>query len=206
MCRLLGLPETATDQEVEQAVTTLQADLKTAQNRAIPAELTTVLGIDPASGPAQAVVAVKALDDQVKSLNSTKTAGAMLDLTAFVPRADYDLALNRASKAEAKLQEQADASRDKQIEVAVNNAVAAGKIAPASKAYYTSMCRKDGGLEEFEKFAAAAPQLIQDPELPDAPAAKNGTLSDEQRAMCRNLGLDEAEFAKSLKEEADADC
>ena len=113
LCRLLGLPETATDQEVEQAVSTLQADLKTAQNRAIPAELSTVLGLDPASGPDQTVVAVKALNAQVKSLNSTKTAGSMLDLTAFVPRADYDLALNRAETVESKLKTLETTAREK---------------------------------------------------------------------------------------------
>ncbi len=206
LCKLLGLPETATEEQVTQTVTTLKTDLASAKNRAVPAGLSEALGL-PAEADASALLAkVGELAEQAKAANKPqplpRTEPAGLDLARYVPRADYDQAQNRASAAETQLAEIRKQALDEEIGKAVNAAIAGGKIAPASKEFYVASCRREGGLEEFKKFAALAPQVIKDPQLPAAPGTGNGSgLSDAERAVCRNMGLDETEFAKSLKEE-----
>ncbi len=202
LCRLLGLPETATDQEIQDAVSKIKGDLATATNRAMPGELLVALGLEENAKPDQAAAKVAELAGQAKAQNTVLQTGTSLDLTKLVPRSDLDLALNRAETAEKALKERDAAELDGKIEIAVNTAIKGGKIAPSSKDYYLAMCRKDGGLDEFQTFAKAAPQIIQNPQLPDEPAKAAGALTDEQKAVCRNMGLDEAEYAKSLKEDA----
>jgi phage I-like protein len=204
LCKLLGLPETATEEQVTQAVTKLNTDLASAKNRAVPAGLSEALGL-PADADAPALLTkVGELAEQAKAANKPqpRTEPAELDLTRYVPRADYDQAQNRASAAETQLAEIRKQALDEEIGKAVNRAIAEGKIAPASKEFYVASCRREGGLEEFKKFAEAAPQVIKDPQLPATPGTGNGSgLSDAELAVCRNMGLDETEFAKSLKEE-----
>ena len=62
-----------------------------------------------------------------------------------MPRADHELALNKIKKFE-----EAEAKReDEAINAAVDAAIEAGKIAPAS--------RDEGGLERFQKMVEARP-------------------------------------------------
>lgn len=203
LSKLLGLPETATEEQVTQAVTKLQSDLASAKNRAIPAGLSEALGLAVDADASALLAKVGELAEQAKAANKPqpRTEPAELDLTRYVPRADYDQAQNRASAAETQLAEIRKQAQDEEIGTAVNRAIAEGKIAPASREFYVAACRREGGLEEFQKFADAAPQVIKDPQLPAAPEAGSSGLTDEQRAVCRNMGLDETEFAKSLKEE-----
>lgn len=83
-------------------------------------------------------------------------------LDKFVPRADYDQAQNRAAAAEQKLADQQKADQDKAIETAINSAIEAGKIAPASRDFYVAACRQEGGLENFQKFVESAPVIAAD--------------------------------------------
>ncbi len=81
-------------------------------------------------------------------------------LNAFVPRADYELALNRATTAEAKIAQGEKDRLEGEIATAINQALQDGKIAPASADYYTAMCRTEGGLEQFRAFVASAPKIV----------------------------------------------
>ncbi len=200
LCRLLGLSETASDQEIQDAVAKLKGDMDTAANRAITKELTSLLGLEEHVGADQVVTQVKALTATAK--NSMQGGeGQIIDLTQYVLRADYEHAMNRATTAESSLKELKDAELDGNIEIAVNRAISDGKIAPASKDFYVAMCKTEGGLDQFKQFAESAPKVIENPELPDQPKSGNGILSEEEKAVCRNLGLDEDEYAKSLKED-----
>ncbi|NDV20928.1 hypothetical protein GO013_16070 [Pseudodesulfovibrio sp. JC047] len=201
LCRLLGLPETASDQEIQNAVSKLKGDLDTATNRAMPEELLSILGLEKDAETNKVVDQVKIMAGDDKALNTAQGIGASLDLTKYVLRSDYDLAINRAETAESEVKEQREADLEGKIETAVNSAIKNGKIAPASKDFYVAMCRKEGGLDEFRKFADSAPQVIEDPKLPNEPESGNGSLSDDQKAMCRNLGISEEDFVKSLKED-----
>ncbi|MEI2742726.1 MAG: phage protease [Candidatus Competibacter sp.] len=78
----------------------------------------------------------------------------------FIPRADYDAALNRASNAEQKLQTLEAEKLDAQIGELIEKAMAERKISPATKDYYAAMCKTDGGLDAFKTFVDKAPALL----------------------------------------------
>lgn len=123
-------------------------------------------------------------------------------LEKFVPRADYDAALQRASNAETKLAEQNAKTLAEQAETAVNDALAARKIAPGQVDYYKGRCRSEAELAEFQKFVADSPALVADTVAPPGDGTvKTGTLSDLEKATCRRLGLTEEEFLKSRETE-----
>lgn len=199
LCKLLGLQETATEQEITGAVTRLQSDLTTAKNRQLPDELLTLLNLP------QSTLAASVVSKVEEQLTLAKAANKVngLDQSQLAPKADLELAMNRATAAEKKLAEIETKTRETEIETAVNKAMADGKIAPASKDFYLASCRKEGGLDDFSKFIETAPQLIKNPVLPASPdkTGTAGNLDDSQLAICKNLGLDPAEFAKSLKED-----
>lgn len=80
-------------------------------------------------------------------------------LEKFVPRADFDAALAKASNAEQALA----AIKAEQLDVAVNSAITQalqdGKITPATAEYHKAQCRQEGGLERFTAYCAAAPVI-----------------------------------------------
>lgn len=80
-------------------------------------------------------------------------------LDKFVPKGDYDLALNRATEAEGKLAAQAKETLETAINSEIDAALQAGKITPATKDYHIAQCRQEGGLERFKAFVAAAPSV-----------------------------------------------
>ncbi len=196
LCRLLGLLETASDQEIQNAVSKLKGDLNTASNRAMTKELLTELGLEENAQPDQILAQVKTLGGDNKALNNIQGIGTTFDLTKYVPRKDYDLALNRAETAETGLKDRDEKELGGNIETAVNAAITGGKIAPASKDFYLSMCRKEGGLEEFKKFAESAPQVIDDPQLPDEPNSDKKALNQQQSHIADQFGNTAEDLAK----------
>lgn len=133
----------------------------------------------------------------------TATASAQTPpLAKFVPRADYDQVLQRATAAEQKLTERDRTDLDARVTTLIDGAVAAGKIAPASKAHYVALAQKD--IASVEALLATAPQIVKPSGLDD-PAKKpalGGVLDDVEKAMCRQLGLDEAAYLKTKAAEA----
>ncbi|WP_372069762.1 phage protease (plasmid) [Tistrella mobilis] len=109
-------------------------------------------------------------------------------LDRYVPRSDYDLAVARASNAEAKVAQIEAARIDAEIEAAISAALTRGKIAPASADYHRSACRAEGGLAAFKAFVDAAPALVRD-QVPSAAAETGGGVDDVDRAVCAALGL-----------------
>jgi phage I-like protein len=196
LCRLLGLPETASDQEIQDAVAKLKGDLDTASNRAMTKELLAVLGLEENAGTDQVIAQAKVLAGDDKGMNNAQGVGGTIDLTKYVPRTDYDQAINRAETAEASLKERKDADLEGEIEIAVNTAIKDGKIAPASKDFYMAMCRNEDGLAEFKKFAEKAPQVIDDPQLPDEPDDKGKALNQQQTHIADQFGNTADDLAK----------
>ena len=132
-----------------------------------------------------------------EALRSRAEAGPALD--AYVPRADYDRAAQRAAAAEQRLAEQAAAAREAEIESAIGAALEAGKITPATADYHRAACRQEGGLERFRDFAAAAPEIA-------APAAAGGAkppaaagaqaANADQRRIFDSIGVSAEDVAQ----------
>lgn len=119
-------------------------------------------------------------------------------LDRFVPKADYDLALNRATAAEGKLKAVDEKILETAINAEIDAALKAGKITPATKEYHVAQCRQDGGLERFKEFVAAAPSVaeasnLDGKNLNDAATALNA----EEKNICRALGISEEDYKKA---------
>ncbi len=112
------------------------------------------------------------------------------DLAKFVPRADYDAALARATNAEKTLADKEKEVLESEITETVDAALKAGKITPATRDYYTAMCRQENGLVEFKKFLESAP-VIGDPSGLDGkrPPTEDGkALNTEQKMIAEMFG------------------
>lgn len=152
------------------------------------------LGLAANATAADAVVAITALKaEQAKALN----AAAHPDPERFVPRADHDLALNRITAFEADEK----ARQETAITAAVDAAIAAGKVAPASREYHVATC-KAVGIEKFQAMVGAMPAIAARGEPTPKPAGGTAKLTDEQAWACNELGIDPAVYAKSLSTEA----
>lgn len=156
------------------------------------------LGLPAASTAADAVVAINAIKvDRDTARNAAQTP----DPAKFVPTADHQMALNRLRT----LEEAENARRDSEITAAVDGAIAAGKVAPASKDYHIAACRIDGGLDRFKAFIASAPVVAPpsglDGKTPGGTDQTGTALSGEEIAVCQMFGTDPTTFAAAKKKE-----
>lgn len=151
-------------------------------------------------------LAANATDDQIVSaVTEAKAANRSVDLSSYAPRADLDAAVNRANAAEAALKAKTDEDHARAIDAALAAAQDAGKIIPASVDDYRAMCTAEGGLDRFNNLVKTMPVIAGAAESRasnKAESANTGSeLTDEERAVCRALGQDEATF-KSNQQKA----
>lgn len=149
------------------------------------------LGLPGAASAADAVGAIAALkSERALALNAAQHP----DPEKFVPKADHQLALNRIGEFEA-----AEKTRAEEAALAaVDGAISAGKIAPASRDYHLATCRAEGGLERFRSFIATQPVIAGASGLDGKdPVAQPGKLNAEELAVCRQLGMSPEDFAKA---------
>ena len=131
--------------------------------------------------------------DLTVALNSA----ASPPLDKFVPKADYDLALNRAADAEGKLSAVAQATLETAINTEITAALAAGKITPATQEYHIAQCRQEGGLERFKAFVAAAPAVAVNSQLDTKrPGIEDTALNAEQEKVAGLFGNSAEDLAK----------
>ncbi|UWQ00845.1 phage protease [Aliiroseovarius crassostreae] len=157
------------------------------------------LGLSEGASEADALTAInKMKSDTDTALNRAEHP----DSTKFVPRADYELAMNKV-----KTFEKAEEDREAEaINTAVDAAIEAGKIAPGSRDYHVAACRTEGGLENFQKMVDASPVLAGDSGLDgkDATAQNKTALTEEEQAVCRQMGISAEEFLATKNEDKEA--
>ena len=153
------------------------------------------LGLPEDASEETALNAVAKLHNDVQvALNSAK----MPSLDKFVPRAEYETALNRAKAAEDKIAEADKAKLEGEIEIVINQALTEGKIAPASKEFYVATCRSEGGLEQFKAFIASAPKIVADSGLGGKPLEGEKTaLNAQEKDIITRMGITEEEYLKT---------
>jgi len=155
------------------------------------------LGLDAEATAADAVVAINKLkDDKATALNAAERP----DPEKFVPKADHDLALNKLAAHEQAAAEREAADQ----QAAVDEAVEAGKIAPASKEYHLATC-KAVGVDKFREMMGTLPVIGGTTEKPGE--KKGGdtaatALNAEQAALARALGTTPEKFAEMAQKGA----
>lgn len=124
-------------------------------------------------------------------------------LDKFVPRADYEAVLARATTLEKTAADTAKAAKDAEIETLVTAAVKAGKITPATVDFYKSACRAEGGIESFKKFVGDAATITPPSGLDGkgSPPNQKQTAGDqkfteEQEKMLAVAGMSKDQFLK----------
>lgn len=146
-------------------------------------------------------------DDVVAAVTSqVSLASATRDPAQFVPAADHQLALTRASTAEGKLTALDTEAKTKAAEGAVDGAIAEGKIAPASREHWISVAHATP--DAFEKAMAAQPKVLTPPTDKGKKLPGEGGETDElgltpqQLSIARDMGLEPKAYAASLKDTA----
>jgi len=141
-------------------------------------------------------------DQAVTAINSLRTAAPALD--KYVPRADYDTAINRAQTAENKLAEQAKSQLQAAIDTEVEAALKAGKITPATVDYHKAQCATEGGLERFRAFVQVAPEVAGDSNLAGKTpqGADPKALNAATKSIGEMFGNSAEDIAKYGKENA----
>jgi len=137
------------------------------------------LGLAETATEDEAINAVSKMQaDLATALNRAETPS----LDKFVPRGDYDQAMNRATAAEQKLADQAKEQTETAINAEIEAAMKAGKITPASKDFYLATCRADGGLEQFRKFIKTAPVIADNSGLNGKDHNQDGVAMNADQA------------------------
>lgn len=158
-------------------------------------EILKALGLPPDASPAAVAVALNAL--KAKAETAPK-------LDDFVPRADYDLACNRAKQLEQEAKDRAAKAHADAVDLAINEATKAGKITPATADFYRSTCATTEGLASFRKFVEAAPTVAaHDRGSFDRPAPGAGdskALNADEQQVIAQMGLSRDEFLAARNE------
>jgi phage I-like protein len=164
------------------------------KEKAMDKELLKALDLPETATTAQALNAIQQLKtDRATALNAAQTP----PLDKFVPRADYDTALNRADSAEEKIKEGEANALKADVQTAINAAVEGGKIAPANKGWYEETLTTREALNGFQKMVAAAPKVVA-----ETPAAGGETpeiataLNQSDKAVAAQMGISEDDVKK----------
>lgn len=157
-------------------------------------EIALALGLTETADSAAIVVAINALkQERQTALNAAQTP----DPTKWKPAAELETVLGRATAAETALNALKTKAREDEINQVVDQAVAEGKVVPATRELYTAMCQQEGGLERFKTALASMPVIGQpavDPQK-KAPATKGANgLTAEQTAICAQTGITPEQF------------
>lgn len=142
------------------------------------------LGLKDEATADDAVVAINAMKDAHQvALNRAQ----MPSLDKFVPRGDYDVALNRAETAEAELAKERNAQAGAAIDAAIDAALEAKKITPSTVEYHRAQCATEGGLERFKAFVEQAPEIVGDSGLANRQPGASTQLNAEQAHVAKLL-------------------
>jgi phage I-like protein len=165
---------------------------------AAAAERTALAGalkLDAAADQAAMLAAIARLQSD---LEAAQAGGADKAELAAVKKS-----LGEATAALAALQKK---DADREIDAALDEAAAEGKITPASRETYRAMCQAEGGLERFKALARTLPVIAEPSQLDQRKPATQGdgeldpqeladrarAYQDEQRKLGRSVSISAA--------------
>lgn len=144
------------------------------------------LGLTETATEAEALNAIEKMRGDLATA-SNRAESPSLD--KFVPRADYDQALNRASAAELTVADLKKADLETAINTEIESALSAGKITPATVDYHKASCRQEGGLDRFKEYVKAAPAIGAPSGLDGKqPAGESTALNAEEAKVAAMFG------------------
>jgi len=168
--------------------------LNAAEETSMDKELLKKLGLAETASVNDALAAIDALQTKLN-------AAATPSLNVYVPRADYDLAVQQRDAAQAALNARNEGDRKAKGEALVEQAVKDGKIAPATKGFYLQLCATEDGLKQVTDFVAQQPSHFVKAELDDKAKGGEGgdvQLNAEQKQVADVLGIPHEVFAKEI--------
>lgn len=158
-------------------------------------EIALALGLAEDADEAAILAAIKALKEKHQV---AANAAQHPDPANFMPTAQYQVAMNRANAAETELKTLKDGKREESITALIDGALKDGKIVPATKEYFTAMCRAEGGEDRFREFLKTQPVIAgDDGDKNKVPPKGLVALNADQQATLVSLGLTEDEFRKA---------
>lgn len=154
----------------------------------LPVQIATALGLAETASVDDALSAIQTIkNSEQTALNRAQNP----DLSKFIPQETYQLALNRAQTAEDRLK----TLDEKTATALVDDAVTAGKVAPANRDMYLALCRSEEGRQQFAEFVKTAQPLVnQDPSKGKENKGQQTSLTETELAICRSMGLTQEEF------------
>jgi phage I-like protein len=134
----------------------------------------------------------------VKKLNAEKlTAEPGLD--KYVPRAEFDRLAAELHAAKASASKTAEDAAEAERKQLLDKALEDGKVVPATADFYREAMKQPGGVEQFKKFCASAPEIGGRIEAtrksPPDPKAGVAGLSPTEIKACRDTGMKPEDFA-----------
>lgn len=159
---------------------------------------------DPAGDPTmlKELIAALGLKDGASQADMLSAVAALKtpDPDKFVPVAQHNAATAALTAAQAELKAIKDASIEAKCSALIDDAVKAGKVAPAARDHYLTLARS--AFDATAAALAAMPALLTPGEGEAGKSPPDGAgvsaLSAEQVAIARSLGISEADFAKEL--------
>ena len=165
-----------------------------------PQELLTALSLGETATDAEVVAAIGKLKEAPEP-NRQNPGGVDV-----VPRTDYELALNQAQAAKAALAEREKAEFTAELNSVLDKAQAEGKIAPASRGFYTETIRDKEGLTKFAEVVAAGPGVVEpNAQVPPGapPEQEAEALSAAEKEVAEAMGYSPAEYRRIVKGEGE---
>lgn len=159
----------------------------------LPQLIVAALGLNAEATAEEAVVAINTLkSDKEVALNRANN----VDLSKFVPKETHEVALNRATEAEAKLADIATKEIDELVQGAIDN----GQVAPANKDMYVDLCRMEGGVDKFTAFLKTAPAIATNSQKKVPKTTDEPELEEHELSMCRKMGVSKEDYLAAKKQ------
>lgn len=198
--RIVGIQSVALTNKANLLVTALNQTINQTINQTNETEkpmdlkaLFALLGLPDTATLDDALTAIKALQrEKETAMNHAKHP----PLDKFVPRADYDTAMNQLGTIKAELDNIKKSSLQSEIDTAINAALTAGKIVPATKDYHVAMCQQEGGLDRFKTYVESAPVIAGDSHITGKPSETDIALNAETQKISELFGNSVADLKK----------
>ncbi len=123
-----------------------------------------------------------------------------VDLNSFVPKADYELALNKKNQLEQELNNIKQEALTKEANSLVENAIKHGQISANSKGFYLDLCKDQDGIEKVKNHLKEQPKLTDTVHAHKKDNVKQEeSFSDEVLKHAKDWGLTKEDLLKARK-------